>query len=52
VCAGATAFETTVAWSAESRRDGGYYLHAFKSRLTDPHIGDKVGVCLFYLAPI
>jgi len=29
-----------VAWSAESRRDGGYYLHAFKSRLTDPHIGD------------
>ena len=39
-----TPFQKTVLWSAESLHLGGYYLHAFKSRLSDPHIGDKVEV--------
>ena len=39
-----TQFEKIVAWTLESQQQGGYYLHAFKSRLSDPHIGDKVEV--------
>ena len=37
-------FAIAVLWTAESQRLGGYYLHTFKSRLTDPYIGDKVEV--------